>query len=575
MADQTYDIVIVGASLGGVAAALRAGAMGASVCLIEAGTWVGGQFSSQGVCRPDENAYVSTVGATVAYQSFRHDVRAFYRNNFRLSATGQQQPTFNPGGAYPGFATHPSIADTVLTQKLQALANVHLRTNTQVSGVQSQGDTVVSLTASTGGEAPVRYLAKVFLDATDLGDLLPLANVECVQGAESAAQTGEAGAPDDPQPNWIQPITLVLAVEHRPAGENNTIEPPSDYAQLKAEQSYGINDGVISSMFGPGENMFNYRQFIDASNFDDPSLPYDLTTINTGSVDYQAASLPTGSAAGDAALIARARRVSLGYLYWLQTECPRTDGRAAGGYPELRLRADIFGTPDGTAPAPYIRESRRIKALKFVARDDIEKTGDGPRARLFADSCGIGYYPMDVHAARGEGLSWFGADTWPFQIPLGALVPVRVTNLLAACKNLGTTHFTNGAYRIHPTEWNVGESAGALAAFSIARGVAPRNVVGVASLLQDFQHALLAAGVPLFWWTDVYSTDAALYSAVNMLGVRGIVSGYDDMSYRPNAAIDDEFKLNVESNVGQSLNWPSAAMTRGQAAKWLVQQLGY
>ena len=55
---------------------------------------------------------------------------------------------------------------------------------------------------------------------------------------------------------------------------------------------------------------------------------------------------------------------------------------------------------------------------------------------------------------------------------------MRVDNLLPACKNLGTTRITNGAYRVHPTEWSIGEAAGALAAFALARNVPPRAVRG-------------------------------------------------------------------------------------------------
>jgi hypothetical protein len=33
----------------------------------------------------------------------------------------------------------------------------------------------------------------------------------------------------------------------------------------------------------------------------------------------------------------------------------------------------------------------------------------------------------------------------------------------------GTTRITNGAYRVHPVEWSIGEAAGSLAAFAPAR----------------------------------------------------------------------------------------------------------
>jgi hypothetical protein len=87
----------------------------------------------------------------------------------------------------------------------------------------------------------------------------------------------------------------------------------------------------------------------------------------------------------------------------------------------------------------------------------------------------------------------------PFQIPLGALIPVRVENLLPACKNIGTTHVSNGCYRLHPVEWNIGESAGLLAAFCLERGLTPAQVHASAELTTDFQALLRAQGVELEW----------------------------------------------------------------------------
>ncbi|MCW3844955.1 FAD-dependent oxidoreductase [Micromonospora yasonensis] len=45
------------------------------------------------------------------------------------------------------------------------------------------------------------------------------------------------------------------------------------------------------------------------------------------------------------------------------------------------------------------------------------------------------------------GRTYVDIESCPFQIPLGALIPIRVDNLLAAGKNLGTTHVTNGCHR--------------------------------------------------------------------------------------------------------------------------------
>src|SRR5438309_11376356 len=124
-------------------------------------------------------------------------------------------------------------------------------------------------------------------------------------------------------------------------------------------------------------------------------------------------------------------------------------------------------TADGLSKHPYIRESRRIKSLKTIVEHEVSaRYQKGAHAAQFADSVGIGWYPIDIHRSGPDDVG-ASARTQPFQIPLGALIPARTTNLIAGAKNIGTTHVTNGCYRLHPVEGNVGEAAGALAAFAL------------------------------------------------------------------------------------------------------------
>jgi hypothetical protein len=97
-------------------------------------------------------------------------------------------------------------------------------------------------------------------------------------------------------------------------------------------------------------------------------------------------------------------------------------------------------------------------------------------------------------------------DALRFQIPLGALLPVRTENVIAACKNIGTTHVTNGCYRLHPVEWNIGEAAGTLAAFAAARGVPLHAVRDTPALLAEYQKRLIDQGVELWWPPGALST---------------------------------------------------------------------
>jgi hypothetical protein len=571
-----YDVLIAGGSFGGCAAALAAATAGHSVCLIESSAWLGGQYSAQGVTKPDETTYTPTIGSTATYRAFQHAVRAFYRNNYRLSSSGGAQPTFDPGGDYPGFSAEPLVVHQVLWQQLQALRWVHVRLNLRVTAATMGGDALQSITAVDPNGVSTAFTARYFLDATDLGDLIDMAGVEHVIGAESKADTNEPKAPDVAHPDWIQPITMVVALERRPDGENHTISKPAAYETLKAQQNYTVVDGYIKKMFAQPVDMWAYRRYIRASNFNDPAFPCDLSMLNMGANDYQGATLPSGNSARDAQIIAAARQASLGYVYWLQTELPRDDGSGLG-YPNLKVRPDQFGTPDGTSAQPYIRESRRIKAQYTIVQQDLDQSfNPGPRAKNYDDSCGIGDYgALDIHGLRGIGMPGDWIPIKPFEIPLRSLIPIRVTNLLPACKNIGTTHITNGAYRLHPVEWNVGEAAGMLAAFALTSNVPARGVAANEASLRAFQKQLLARGVPLFWWTDVHFGDA-WFTAAHLVGVAGIMSGEtSSMNFQPNDPFDDAAKAAVDSNLGRALNWPATAMTRAQAAQLIAAQLGW
>ena len=155
--------------------------------------------------------------------------------------------------------------------------------------------------------------------------------------------------------------------------------------------------------------------------------------------------------------------------------------------------------PEGLAMAPYIRESRRIQALSTVTENDlsIAVRGHG-RPATTPDSVGVGMYRIDLHPTTG-GDNYLDVASAPFEIPLGALLPVRANNLLPACKNIGTTHVTNGCYRLHPVEWNIGEAAGMVAAFALRKKTSPRAVREKVELLKQFQDWIRSQGIETHW----------------------------------------------------------------------------
>jgi hypothetical protein len=120
--------------------------------------------------------------------------------------------------------------------------------------------------------------------------------------------------------------------------------------------------------------------------------------VNWPGNDYRDESILRCSARAAAVALQDAKRVSLGFLHWLQTEAPAEGDRR--GAPELRLRPDVMGTADGLCKFPYVREARRILAVKTIVEQELSTACQpGPRAAPFPDSCGIGIRSISIGRA--------------------------------------------------------------------------------------------------------------------------------------------------------------------------------
>lgn len=525
------DIVIIGGGTGGCAAALAAARAGRRVTMTEPTDWVGGQLTSQAV-PPDEHPWIESFGATRSYRRFRNSVREFYRRNYPLTAAARAREHLDPGdGSVSALCHEPGVAHAVLLEMLAPYVSsgrVRLLLEHECVAADVDGDVVRAVTVADLRRGDRRTLTgKYFLDATEHGDLLPLSGTEYVTGFESQADTDEPHAPSEAQPQNIQACTWCFAVEHID-GEDFTTDAPAEYdfwrnyvpqltpawpgPQLALSYTHPITLEPRHAGFDPtgattknNPNLWLYRRIIARKNHAAGTFRGDTSLINWPQNDYWLGNLYEVPADEAARHRTRARQLSLSLLHWLRTEAPRDDGGA--GWPGLRLRGDLTGGPDGLARAPYVRESRRILAETTVAEQHVgtearmKQTGmprEEVRSATWDDSVGLGSYRIDLHPSTG-GDNYLDISSLPFQIPLGALIPRRMENLLPACKNLGVTHITNGCYRLHPVEWNIGEAAGALAAYCIGKGERPRAIRADVKKLRAFQSRLRSDGFEITW----------------------------------------------------------------------------
>lgn len=532
------DVLVVGGGLGGIAAALAALRLGRQVILTEESEWLGGQLTSQAV-PPDENRWIEQRGATRSYRRLRHGIREYYRRHYPLSEDAQVSAKLNPGDGNVSRLCHePRVALAVIEEMLAPFrADGQLQVLTQHEPVAAhiEGDEVREVVVRDVRDGTERGLrGRYTLDATETGELLELGGVEHVLGAESRSQTGELHALDGPaQPLDQQAISWCFAMDYHPDADF-TIDRPEGYTAWSAYHANFWPGTLLSwddvhprtleprtrHLFespspreGRARDLWHYRRILSMGQYRPGRYTSDVTLVNWPQVDYWRGPIVGVDEATRSAHLTSARELSLSLLYWMQTEAPRHDG--GSGYPGLRLRGDMVGTSHGLAMRPYIRESRRIQAELTILEEHVgvqarELAGLEPGAHSYSDSVGIGSYRIDLHPSTGGELperTYVDVATYPFQIPLGALIPVQMENLLPASKNIGTTHITNGCYRLHPVEWTIGEAAGALAAHALNTSTPPRRIRGEATLLEEFQTLLVSRlGFELTWPEDIRHT---------------------------------------------------------------------
>lgn len=534
-------ILIVGGGTGGVAAALAVAEAGQHCIVTEFSDWIGGQLTTQAV-PPDENRWIEgegdTVGGTASYCEFRESVRRWYRENRPLTPTARRILQLNPGGGWVSrLCFEPCVGHVVLRSLLAPhieTGRIQLLLRNDPVAADTVGDHIRSVTfRNCTNDQRITIEANYVLDATELGDLYPMTQVEYAVGAEHRDVHGELhGRTDHSDPMDQQAVTWCFAMEHRP-GEDHTIDKPQGYTFWRDYVPPMVDKAWPGPMFSwtvegnpqprhlpmvpwPDEpcedqlDLWRYRRIIDRSLYNPKAPLPEVTSVNWPQMDYFLRPTVDVGPQAQALAFAEAKQLSLAFFYWMQTEAPRHDSATKTGYPGLKLFGEAMGTEDGFAKAVYVREARRLNARTVVCEAHVghkqrQQAGHPAVTPIgtvagepFADSIGVGHYWLDLHPSSAMRGSIY-IEAAPFRIPLGAIIPVRVRNLLAAGKNLGVTHITNGCYRLHPVEWNVGEAAGLLAAHCLQEGLEPHAVHERPQRVCAFQRRLIERGVCLSW----------------------------------------------------------------------------
>lgn len=144
-------------------------------------------------------------------------------------------------------------------------------------------------------------------------------------------------------------------------------------------------------------------------------------------------------------------------------------------------------------PDEYRRLKAALAGLETTAviagNQSPEQVMRRTRSTVFADGIGIGHYAIDFHPCmtqsppelpgntEREGERRGAGQAYPFQIPLRAMIPQKIDNMLVAGKSIATSHIAAAAYRVHSFEWSSGAAAGTTAAFALEKAKAPYKLV--------------------------------------------------------------------------------------------------
>jgi hypothetical protein len=527
-AGPTCDVLVIGGGVGGVGAAIGAARHGLSVIIVEPTQTLGGQFTSQMVPVPDENRFIEQKNgpSTQAYRALRERVRADVAKLPNIKP-GQEK---NVGQCWVSRVSGtPEMWAQAINDQIKAVPTVmgvkrillrhQVRSITRLANGRVNYADLVDLDTGKVTRIGTRYL----LDATEDGSALTLADLPTTIGQEAKSEYAEPHAPDTPHPEWVQSFSYCFPVrwQEEAGAVRQIVEKPAEYDYFKSLGEYTLDYvysergtvtyKMLTKAEGAGGPFWTYRRLLASNAFTGGKSPQgDIALMNWRGNDFHEESLLGKSIEEQARILQRGKAFAQGFLYWLQTECPRDDG-SGFGYPEIQLvtpgtaeagAQSASLSEDGFAMVPYVRESRRLQAKYMLQEKDLIAPPNDPNAKwatAFPDSVGCALYAIDIHPTKGEPPLLVPA--LPYHIPLGAfLTKSGATNVLPAAKNFGATRLALASARMHPTEWLVGEVAGDLAAFCIRRGIDDPSVVrDTPALLAAFQQQLRKDGVTLYW----------------------------------------------------------------------------
>lgn len=588
---NTFDVVVVGGTPGGICAAVAAARMGRKVAVLERTAHIGG-LPANGLGATD----IATRGATGGlFREFVGRVRQHYVDKY--GATSPQVADCSDG-----FHFEPHVAEQVFTEMLAGEKNITVLMMRQFdadkANVVKQGErlTGIMVTERQSGKKET-YQGGIFIDATYEGDLAAAAGCLFETRREGTKEYGEPFAGrmyrrwgtgplgegstlegDDTIQAYNYRLCLTNVPQNRVAIEKPTAYNRAEFASLAEDVKRGYMPsfmptngiGVVNPVKVPNGKT-------DTNNHHNSFLSTDLPEEN---YPY-----PRESWAWRDKFADRLRDYTLGLLWFCQNDeaLPETFRTAAKAW---GLAKDEYSDNAHFPRQMYVREGRRITgeylftALDAMAAEDIPNaykimageasSAKNRRAPIRRDSITASHYAIDSHAHRKrepnrvhlDGFLGLSLITKPYQVPYGVMVPQKVDGLLTPVP-VSASHLGFGTLRMEPCWMAMGQAAGVAAHLALTDNLPPRKVS-----VEKLQRALLEQKQVLIYLSDVPPTHAH-HAALQLAGGYGF---FPTLDARPDEIITEATAKEWAKLRGDQSPPPFAGKTRGEYAALLVEQ---
>ncbi len=406
-----YDVIVVGAGIAGIAAAVKAGRSGVSVLLVEQYGFVGG---------------MSTAGMVSPFMKHEAGGEVLVRGVFEEIETEMRK---QHGMIDNGFYANAFRSASYLLLKA---AGVTILLHAVISGVTRNGGRIDSVTVFAAGTEHTVH-GRVFIDTSGDAQLLYLGNLPWVKGDEN---TG-----------LLQALTLFFRMG------NIDIETVAAYARGHKDDFFDWMDFAFDSeRIVSVAGYFSAVKKAIAEKRLSPEVQYIFFTTLPGSGEgsFNTSNILAldGSSSLDLTKAELAGRNQVHEVVDL-------------------LKSEIPGFEDAylieTAPQVGIRETRRAVGDYVVTGADITE------GRKFHDAVARGCYGIDIHGQKDEqSVMEHLPEGAYYEIPQRALIVKDAENVLAAGRCISSTREGHSALRIQPTAAATGEACGAFAALASA-----------------------------------------------------------------------------------------------------------